>query len=90
VCTGRGNPLRMERRRRWRSARTSYEADKWSVSTYPTLLLTGVICGIDIRDPPWPHAIQLDDGFLAGPREVRGVGRQDGDTPHICRRDMPV
>jgi hypothetical protein len=30
----------------------------------PALFLTGVIRGIDIRDPPWPYPVQLDDGFL--------------------------
>jgi hypothetical protein len=48
---------RMERRRRGRSARPSDKADQWSVITDATLLLAGVIRGIDIRDPPGPHAI---------------------------------
>ena len=51
----------------------------------PALFLTGVIRGIDIRDPPWPYPVQLDDGFLSDPRKVISVGLHDGDTPRRQR-----
>jgi hypothetical protein len=48
--------------------------------SYHILLLAGVVRRIDVRDPPWPHPAQLDDGFLAGPAEVVHFRFHDGDT----------
>jgi hypothetical protein len=34
------------------------------------LLLAWVILRIDVGDARWSYAVQLDNGFLTGPREV--------------------